>query len=160
MNAIEFLKTDHAEFRKLLAQLAETGDQAVKSREAIFNVLKAELIAHEIAEEEVLYPALAEYEQAEEIVRHSYEEHHVADVLIDELTVLAFDDPAWGAKAHVLKESLEHHIEDEEEEMFPKARKFLADELDEIGDELEGRKDEILGSSAAAPAAKAQEPRA
>jgi hypothetical protein len=160
MNAIEFLKTDHVQFRTLLMQLAETSDQAVKTRTSIFNILKAELIAHETVEEEILYPALQIYKQAEKIVKHSYEEHHVADLLIDELTTLAFDDPAWSAKAHVLKENLVHHIRDEEEEMFPQALKLLADELDELGDEMEERKDEILASPAAAPSAKADIPRA
>lgn len=159
MNALELLKSDHEQFRQLLQQLTETSDQAVKTRTAAFNMLKAELIAHETVEEEILYPALQEFEQAEKIIKHSYEEHHVADVLLDELTVLAFDDPAWGAKAHVLKESLEHHIKDEEEDMFPKARKLLGDELDDIGDEMEERKDEVLETAAVAPSAKANKPK-
>jgi iron-sulfur cluster repair protein YtfE (RIC family) len=160
MNAIDFLRTDHVQFKKLLAQLAETGDQAVKTRSSLFNILKSEVIAHETVEEEILYPALQEYEQAEEIVKHSYEEHHVADLLLDELTALAFDDPSWGAKAHVLKESLEHHIKDEETEMFPKALKLMdTDELDDIGEEMEERKEEVMASAAVGPQAKADKPR-
>lgn len=160
MDAIDFLLTDHAQFRKLLARLDKTSEEAVKTRATIFHALKAELIAHETIEEEILYPALQQFAQAEKIVKHSYEEHHVADLLLDELTKLAFDDPGWEAKAHVLKESLEHHLKDEEEEMFPKARTLLADQLDDLGEDMEERKDEVLASSASNPNAKADKPRA
>lgn len=159
MHAIDFLLTDHVQFRKLLAQLDKTSDEAVKTRSTIFHALKAELIAHETIEEEILYPALQQFVQAEKIVKHSYEEHHVADVLLDELTKLAFDDPTWAAKAHVLKEVLEHHLKDEEEEMFPKARTLLADQMQDLGEDMEERKEEVLESSATAPNAKAGKPR-
>lgn len=160
MHAIDFLLSDHTRFRKLLAQLDKTSDEAVKSRSAIFHALKAELIAHETIEEEILYPVLQRFAQAEKIVKHSYEEHHVADLLLDELTRLPFDDDTWAAKAHVLKENLEHHLEDEEEEMFPKARTLLADQLQELGEEMEERKEEVLASPATDPDAKADTPRA
>lgn len=159
MDAIQFLKRDHDRFRKLLAQLEDTSDAAVKTRTTLFRGLKAELIAHETIEEEILYPALQEHEKAEEIVAHSYEEHHVVDLILDELMALAVDDPSWAPKAHVLKENLEHHLKEEEEEMFPKAKQLLGDELADMGEEMEERKDEVLSSADTAPSAKANKPR-
>lgn len=160
MDAIQLLKRDHDQFRALLEKLEETSDRAVKARSALFHALKAELVAHETIEEEILYPTMAEHRSAEDIVAHSYEEHHVIDVLLDELETLSFDDEAWSAKAHVLKENIEHHLEDEEEDLFPKALRLLsAEERADLGDEMEERQDEVLEAAVAHPHARVDKPR-
>jgi iron-sulfur cluster repair protein YtfE (RIC family) len=159
MDAIALLKEDHELFRDLLEQLEETEAGDAK-RVTIFNDLKARLIAHETIEEEILYPALQEFAQAEEIVAHSYEEHHVVDLLLDELTTLSFSDAAWGAKAHVLEENLLHHLKDEESELFPKAKRLLdADALEDIGTLMDERRDEVMASPAVRADAKAVKPK-
>ncbi len=160
MDAIQLLKRDHDQFRALLEKLEDTSDRAIKSRTALFHTLKAELVAHETIEEEILYPTMGEFASAEDIVAHSYEEHHVIDVLLDELDALAFDDPAWSPKAHVLKENLEHHLKDEEEDLFPKVQRLLdADRRKTLGAEMEERQDEVLASAVAHPHARADKPR-
>ena len=84
--------------------------------------------AAEAIEEQVLYPALKPHAEAHDIVLESYEEHHVADMQIKELHDMATDDEKWGAKFKVLKESVEHHISEEENKMFPAARGVLPKE--------------------------------
>jgi len=89
---------------------------------------------HELMEEQVLYPALEPHAQSRAIVLEGYEEHHVADVITKELHDVRPNDERWGAKFKVLKESLEHHIQEEERVMFRTARAVLgSDELNEMG---------------------------
>jgi len=159
MDALALLTSQHARFRALLKALADT-DAKDATRAEIFATLKAELIAHETIEEEILYPALQEFAQAEEIVAHSYEEHHVVDLLLDELVILSFADPAWGAKAHVLQENLEHHLGEEESDLFPKAKRLLgAETLADLGEEMDERCDEVLAEASARPDSKAVRPK-
>ena len=135
MDALELVKKEHEMFKKMLTELDETTDRAVKTRQELFARLERELVSHEQMEEQVLYPALrGARSKAEEIVLEGYEEHHVADLIVAEMGELDVDDERWGAKLSVLKESLEHHIEEEEGEMFAHARKaFTAEELEELG---------------------------
>ena len=159
MDAIALLKADHARFRDLLERLKQTEAGDAK-RVTIFNDLKARLIAHETIEEEILYPSMQEFAQAAEIVAHSYEEHHVVDLLLDELTTLSFTDPAWGAKAHVLEENLVHHLKDEESDLFPKVKRLLdADALTDLGVLMDERRDEVMASAAVKADAKAVKPK-
>ena len=131
---VVLLETDHRRFEDLLKQGEETTARAVKGRTRILKILTAELNVHELIEEQVLYPALESHGQARDVVLEGYQEHHVADVLLNELHDLAKDDEQWGAKFKVLKESIEHHIEEEERIMFVTARGVLSrDELRELG---------------------------
>ena len=79
--------------------------------------------------------------KARDVVLEAFEEHHVVDLLMGELEALDVSDETWGAKATVMKENIEHHIEEEEGEMFPQARRvFDAAELDDLGRRMEARK--------------------
>jgi hemerythrin-like domain-containing protein len=147
MNAIELLEKDHTKVRRLLKELDSTTDQAIRTREELFGTIRSELDAHETIEEEIFYPALKQHPKAKDNVLEAYEEHHVADLIVNELGALAVDEESWGAKASVLKESVEHHIEEEEGKMFKKARQvFDADELDELGTKMAERKLELTGA--------------
>lgn len=76
----------------------------------------------------------------------AYEEHHVVDLVMAEIEGVSYDDERWGAKLAVVKENLEHHIEEEEKEMFDQARQvFDRDELVELGERMQARKTELLG---------------
>ena len=131
---IALLEADHRRFEDLMKQGEDTTERAVKARTALLATLTAALHVHELIEEKVLYPALKPHAEARDIVLEGVQEHHVADVLVKELHELAKDDEQWGAKFKVLKESLEHHIKEEEGTMFPAARKVLsAQELQELG---------------------------
>jgi hemerythrin-like domain-containing protein len=141
MDAIALLKADHDKVKGLLADLESTTERGVKAREELFATIKGELTIHEVIEEEIFYPALKSHPKAKDMVLEGYEEHHVVDLLMGELENLDVSDPTWGAKAVVMKENIEHHIEEEEGEMFPKARQvFDRGELQELGDRMAERK--------------------
>lgn len=141
MNAIELLMQDHAKLRKILDKLESTTSRGVKTRKELISKGKRELKAHEAIEEQIFYPALKEHPKAREIVLEGYEEHHAVDVLLAELESVPFGDESWGAKFTVIKENIEHHIEEEEAEMFGKARQvFSKSELAELGDRMKQAK--------------------
>ncbi len=141
MNALTLLKADHEKVKKLLAEVESTTERGVKTRTELFSTIKGELTVHEIIEEEIFYPELKAHPKAKDIVLEGFEEHHVVDVLMGELESLDVADEAWGPKALVMKENIEHHIEEEEGEMFKIARQVFDDaELDDLGRRMEQRK--------------------
>jgi len=148
MNALTLLKSDHDDMKTLLEKADDTTDRAVKTRAALLHEIAVKLTAHEKIEEDIFYPALKSHPKAKDIVLEGYQEHHVVDLIMDELKDLDEDDETWGAKFSVMKENIEHHIEEEEGEMFTKARSaFSAEELDELGERMEAMKAEILTAS-------------
>ena len=141
MNAITMLEADHAKVKKLLTELESTTERGVKTREELFATIKGELTIHEVIEEEIFYPALKSHPRAKDMVLEGYEEHHVVDLLMSELESLDVSDETWGAKAIVMKENIEHHIEEEEGEMFKQARAvFDRQELEDLGARMAERK--------------------
>jgi hemerythrin-like domain-containing protein len=152
MNAITMLTDDHRAVKKLLSELESTTERGVKTREELFTRIKADLTVHEIIEEEIFYPALKEHPKAKDIVLEAYEEHNVVDTLMGELSSLPFDDERWGAKAKVMQENIEHHIEEEEGDMFKKARQVFDEaELEELGERMARRRVSAEREMAPAP---------
>jgi hemerythrin superfamily protein len=137
MNAIELLKSDHVTVKDLLSQLSATSQQAVKKRTELLGKLEMELTIHTAIEEQILYPAYREAggEEEEKMYYEAKEEHRTVDSLV--LPDLLKTDPAtieFAARVKVCQELLEHHIEEEEEEMFPQAEELLGNtKLDELG---------------------------
>ena len=145
---LALLETDHRRFEDLLKQGEDTTERAIKQRTRLLDTLTAELNVHELIEEKVLYPALKPHAEARDIVLEGYQEHHVADLLVNELHQLATDNEQWGAKFKVLRESLEHHIEEEESHMFPSARQVLTrEELQGLGARMRAMKQDAERSS-------------
>ena len=141
---IVLLETDHRRFEDLMKEGEETTERAVKRRAELLEMLTGAFTVHEAIEERILYPALKAHEEATEIVLEGYQEHHLADLVIKELHQLAPDDEKWGAKFKVLKESVEHHIQEEEREMFRIARAVLErDELTALGARMRSLKAEL-----------------
>jgi hemerythrin-like domain-containing protein len=141
MNAITLLEEDHAKVKTLLSELESTTERGVKTRAELFATIKGELTLHETVEEEIFYPALKAHPKAKDIVLEGYEEHHVVDLLMSELEGMDVSDERWGAKAIVMKENIEHHIEEEEGEMFKTARQvFDQQELADLGEQMLERK--------------------
>jgi hemerythrin superfamily protein len=135
MNAVELIKEDHKRLKKMLEDTLEAagGDE----RQAAMDHLRTELVAHERMEEEVFYPRLRNEDSARDSVLEGYEEHHVADVILDELLDVPADSDLWKAKVKVLKENVEHHMDEEEQELLKKARSVLdGDELDRLGERM------------------------
>ncbi len=151
-DAFTLLKSDHDMFRKMFKEYEGLGDRAFKSKLDLATTIFAELAAHELIEEEIFYPAIRRNATKEgiEIVLEGYEEHHVADLIVEELKVLDVEDETYDAKFKVLTENVEHHIDEEEEELFPEARKALGDRAAEIGEQMAARKEELMAQGAAA----------
>ena len=151
MNAITMLTEDHRAVKKLLDELETTTERGVKTRTELYDRIKQMLTVHETIEEEIFYPALREHPRAKDEVLEAYEEHDVVDSLMGQLGALPVDDETWGAKAMVMIENLRHHIEEEENEMFPTARRvFDADELEQLGQRMERRRSSAEKEVAAA----------
>ena len=141
MNAFKLLKADHEKVAGIFEKLEPTTERGVKTREDLFAQLKTELDIHANIEETILYPALTEADKTHDLVLEAYEEHHVIKQLLAELDDLSKDAEQWGAKLKVLQENVEHHVEEEEGELFPKAQKVLgAEEVEALGDRLEQAK--------------------
>jgi hemerythrin-like domain-containing protein len=150
MNAFELLKQDHKKVSGIFEKLEPTTERGVKTREELFAQLKQELDIHARIEETILYPALKDADETKDITLEAYEEHGVVKQLLAELDELSKDDETWGAKLKVLKENVEHHVEEEEGEMFPSARKVLSPEqIEQLGARLEAAKQEQQKASAA-----------
>ena len=142
MDALQMLKDDHDKVKKMLAEGEATTERAVKTRAELFARLREELVIHERIEEEIFYPALKQHPKAKEIVLEGYEEHHVVDTIFAELDKTDVTDEQWGAKFKVAKENIEHHIEEEEGEMFAKARQaFDREELETLGRRMQELKE-------------------
>lgn len=146
-NAITMLKSDHATVKRLLRELAGTGDRAAKQRETLVEQIERELKMHAQLEEEIFYPAFqaaARGKEAEDLFYEAAEEHHIVDMVLPALKAANPKSKEFKAKATVLKELVEHHIKDEETEMFAEARKLLDDDqLRELGDMMQARRDTI-----------------
>lgn len=147
MNAIELLKEDHKKvdllFQKVKAD--EDGDH----RE-LFEKIKQELEMHTHIEEKIFYPRLKEKEELEDIVLEGIEEHHQAKMFLRELSGLAEDSEKFEPKLKVLMEDIEHHVMEEEGEMFPKVEKaFDKASLEEMGKEMEAEKQSFKKSQSA-----------
>jgi hemerythrin superfamily protein len=141
MNAFELLKADHDKVGKLLKRIDETTERGVKTREDLFTQVKSELDLHAQIEETIFYPALEEADATRDITLEAYEEHRIVKQLLTELESMSKDSEEWTARFSVLKENVEHHVEEEEGEMFPKAKKVLSKEDQEtLGTRMEEAK--------------------
>jgi hemerythrin superfamily protein len=144
--AIALLKADHAAVKKLFAQEQRAAKQDDEKKQSIFHQIKDALTVHATIEEEIFYPAVkkARQEHVKDEVREGYEEHRQIKNLIAQIASITPDDETWDMKIKVLKEDVEHHVKEEEGEMFPDARKFLGERrLIELGAELQARKQEL-----------------
>jgi iron-sulfur cluster repair protein YtfE (RIC family) len=139
MDALELLKQDHEKVADLFEEADDSDDQPQKER--IFEKIKTELETHTYIEETVFYPALEKHEDLKELVKEAYEEHRQVKTLLTEITGLVAGSEKFDAKLKVMKENVEHHVEEEENEMFPKVRRVLDDKkLETLGRELAAAK--------------------
>ncbi|PTQ68496.1 hemerythrin domain-containing protein [Pseudomonas sp. GV071] len=144
MNAIDLLKADHKVVLDLLEQLSATTERALKKRVELIDKLELELFAHTHIEEEIFYPAYKKAGSKEEAKMYfeAIEEHRAVDALVlPHLKRTAPGSVEFSGRAKVLKELLEHHIEEEEETLFKQAKSLLsAAQLKELGTQMEARK--------------------
>jgi hemerythrin superfamily protein len=144
MNATALLETDHKRVKGLFEEFRSAGERAHKTKEGIADKVFAELKVHTTLEEEIFYPAVRKQGgELADMVAEGLEEHHVVDVLMEELQELDSDDEQYEAKFTVLMENVEHHIEEEEGELFPEVEKALRSELEELGEQMSERKTQL-----------------
>lgn len=146
MDVFKLLKQDHKVAKKLFKEIEK--EEAQKKREKAFEQLERELTLHTEVEETIVYPRLREEDKLKEVTLEAYEEHAVAKQLLKDLASTSMDDERWDAKLSVLKEIIEHHVEEEEKEVFPKAQKLLdKKEAKELGLRVEEAKKELTGEA-------------
>lgn len=151
-NVLTMLKADHATVKKLLRELDETTERSTRQRERLCTEIERELKVHSQLEEEIFYPAFKaaadKKRKDDDLFYEAREEHHVVDLVLPELMSANPKSKEFSAKATVLKELVEHHIREEEKEMFPQARKLFSEaELRALGDQTAERKEELTPSS-------------
>ncbi len=137
-DAIVLLKADHKAIRKLFREFAAAGENATQKKADLVARIIELLTVHTYIENEVMYPEVRRLlPDVEDDILESYEEHHVADVLVTELYGMKADAERFDAKTTVLIENVTHHIEEEEEEWFPKVRAGLGrKQLAELGERM------------------------
>ncbi|HXH80534.1 hemerythrin domain-containing protein [Nocardioides sp.] len=137
-DAIVLLKEDHQEIKRVFRDFEGAGENAEVRKGKLVDKMIELLTQHTYIENEVMYPRVrALLPDLEDDILESYEEHHVADVLIMELSTMSPSDERFDAKTTVLIENVEHHIDEEEDEWFPKVRESLGrNQLQEIGEEM------------------------
>ncbi|MFZ6780745.1 hemerythrin domain-containing protein [Undibacterium sp. Ji83W] len=142
-DAISLLKQDHKNVKALFAKFESLGDTALVSKKKIAHQICLELTKHTIAEEEILYTAMREAgEDVKDLMDEATVEHAAAKELIAQILAMEPEDDLYDAKVKVLSEQIEHHVREEEGEMFPKAKKAKLD-LVSLGEAIQERKDEI-----------------
>jgi hemerythrin superfamily protein len=154
-DAIALLKTDHATVKKLFEQEEKLKKRDSEKQAGTFSQIKDALEVHATIEEEIFYPAVkkARSEHVKDEVREGYEEHKQIKTLLAEIASIRSADETYDMKMKVLKEDVEHHVKDEEGEMFPDAKKFLGESrLVELGTELQARKQQLEDDLVSKPA--------
>jgi len=144
-DAVALLEADHKAVQKLFAQ-EEKAKHDSKKKQSLFNQIDTALTIHAMIEEEIFYPAVkkARAEHLKDEVLEGYEEHKQIKEMLKKIADLTPAEETYDMKVKVLKEDVEHHVKDEESEMFPHARKFLGEKrLIELGAELAARKEEL-----------------
>jgi hemerythrin superfamily protein len=139
MDVLRLLEDEHDEAKAVFKKI-EKAEGAAAGR--LWAQLQSMLTLHEEMEETLFYPELKKEKQTHDIILEGYQEHHVMDVLIEEISALDPTDETWHPKVKVLQENTEHHIEEEEGELFPKVRKIWdTAKREQVGRQMQEMKD-------------------
>lgn len=149
MDAIRLLKDDHKVVKQLLTELAETTPRALKKRTELLGEIRVQLKAHTTIEEEIFYPAFKGKGNKSDDAKmffEALEEHRAAgELVLPDLLTTDVDGEKFSGRAKVLKELVTHHADEEEKEMFPRAKElFDKTELADLGEKLEARKEQLI----------------
>lgn len=135
-DAIDLLLDDHKQVRQLIKQYEKTHDGAsAEEKQELAEQICNEFLLHADIEEQFFYPAAREALEQEDLVDEAEVEHASARDLVSQIQAMQADDPMYDAKVKVLGEYIEHHVEEEEKEMFPKVKKAKLD-WDAVGQEM------------------------
>jgi hemerythrin superfamily protein len=139
MNALKVLEQDHQKVKGLFQELGRASDH--NKRKELFDKIDTALEIHAHIEETVFYPAIEQHEELSEMVAEALEEHQEAKALLEELEEMGPEQHEFDSTLQELMEGVEHHVQEEESEMFPQVREvFDEDELEQLGQELESAK--------------------
>jgi hemerythrin superfamily protein len=138
MNVLELLHQDHETVNKLFSQLLSTPSSDRDRREELFDTLKTELIKHSHAEEKIFYPPLRDKKESHDVVVEGINEHHHVEDMLGQMEALPADSDDWLDAVQDLQEAVQHHVEEEETEIFPDARKLLGEQV------LEGMTEKVM----------------
>lgn len=147
MNIFDRIKQDHDDAREVIKQLKATSERAAKTRAELFNHLKLDMWVHHKVEEAVFYSHLREGKEMHGESLEALNEHHAANGLFEELDTFPVDADGWMMKFKALSELVEHHMEEEEEKFFPKAKKIIPKDVAELmGKRFDQRKKVVLAA--------------
>lgn len=140
----ELIKKDHRELEEILNQLKETSDRSFKKREDLFMQLKQEIVPHMRAEEKAFYSVLQKSNEAKEDAMEAMEEHHAAELVMNELDKMSKQEEFWHAKLSVFKEIIEHHIEEEEGKVFQDTEQVISEnQMETILENFKSEKERV-----------------
>jgi hemerythrin-like domain-containing protein len=146
MDAFNLLKADHKKVAQLFDELESANG---KAKLQVFEQIKTELELHTHIEEKIFYPALEKPRDTHDLTLEAYEEHDVVKKLLQQLSKARTANDEWEAQAKVLRENVEHHVEEEENELFPKAESALGEEkIEALGEEMAAEKERKQGRTA------------
>jgi len=144
--AIEMLKEDHAKVQKAFKEFEKMDREDTEAMLQLVQTVCEDLQIHTTLEEEIFYPAVRDAIEDEDVMNEAQVEHETAKMLIEQLENMGPDDPNFHATFTVLGEYVNHHIEEEEDEMFPQAKKTDLD-FEELAQRMKARKEELVGET-------------
>jgi hemerythrin-like domain-containing protein len=144
--ALEMLKEDHDKVKKAFKEFEKIDREDAETLQQLVQTVCEELKVHTALEEEIFYPAVREAIEDEDLMNEAQVEHDTAKMLIEQLENMGPDDPNFHATFTVLGEYVKHHVKEEEDEMFPEARKTDLD-FEELGARMRERKTELMGEA-------------
>jgi hemerythrin superfamily protein len=152
VNAIDLLEKQHRDVEELFEEFESAGDGAQKTRERLCREISDQLAVHAEIEEKLFYPE-SKQADTEELLRESVEEHLAMKRILAEIIEGGIEDEQFDARMKVLQEQVEHHVEEEERELFPKVKKACSkEELDDLGNRMSALADQLIEEGA--PSAK------
>jgi len=138
MDIITLLKKDHKAVHELFSSIDKAGEKAYKTKLNLFDKIYLELSLHAEIEESIFYPKIEQFKETKSIIFESYEEHALVKQLLSEIKSLSPQDDVWQAKVSVLKELVDHHVKEEENELFPKVKEVITlDERKAMGEKMQ-----------------------
>lgn len=149
----EKLEKDHRKVESLFKKLLTTENEDLETREELFEQINTDLTAHAVAEERAFYPLTEDDETTHALTLEAHEEHSLVKQLLAELSEMEKDSDEWKAKAKVLSEIVDHHVEEEESKLFPKSKKFISKEDRQNAAAAVEREEEQLKESLSSSAA-------
>jgi len=148
-DALQVLREDHNKVKDMFQRFEKSESRSEKKQIAQQAIMELEV--HAQIEEEIFYPSLKKQLGDVDLLHEAEEEHHVAEMLMEELKTMRLNDKSFDAKFMVLAENVKHHIGEEEGQLFPKAAEAGRDKLDRVGQQLMDRKMELMGEVESAP---------